>query len=226
MRIANLLTVPLLTAMIGLPKGASAQGSITVTFGTRLGPEIGVSAYSSEYLGEWRSNYRRWTPVTLYDINGHYYRGQVRGARPVLVYRYDNEYFMPPQDQSWNGADRRYDYRRRPTEADYGRARPFTPGGAALDPRLGHEVGVLGYSPERAGDWRRNYRRWTPVALYEVNGRYYPHNGAGARPVAMYRYRDEYFLPPTDKAWVDSDKRFNYKHQPNEDDHGRVRDRP
>jgi hypothetical protein len=226
MRIADLLTVPVLAALIVLPKGASAQGSITVAFGTRLGPEIEVSAYSSEHLGQWRSNYQRWTPVTLYDINGHYYRSQVHGARPVLVYTYNNEYFMPPHDQSWNGADQRYNYHRRPTEADYGRARPYTSRGAVVDRHLGHEVGVLAYSSDRAGDWRKNYRGWTPVTLYEVNGRYYPYNGAGARPVAMYRYRDEYFLPPTDRAWVDSDKRFNYKHQPSEEDHGRVRARP
>jgi hypothetical protein len=47
-----------------------------------------------------------------------------------------------------------------------------------------------------------------------------------ARAVAMYRYRDEYFLPPTDKAWVGSDRRFDNKHRPNDDDHDRVRDRP
>jgi hypothetical protein len=45
-------------------------------------------------------------------------------------------------------------------------------------------------------------------------------------PFAMYRYRDEYFLPPTDKAWVGSDRRFDNKHRPNDDDHDRVRDRP
>jgi hypothetical protein len=225
MRIATLLTLPLLGAAIVLPPRVSAQSNLTVTFGTRLGPEIGVFAYSSERQGDWRQNYRRWTPVTLYDVNDHYYRPQVRGARPVLVYQYDNEYFLPPQDQTWNGMDRRYNYRRQPIEADYARARPYT-SGPAVDPRLGREIGVLGYSSERAGDWRRNYRRWTPITLYEVNGRYYPHNGAGARRVAMYRYRDEYFLPPTDQAWVSSDRRFDYKHQPTEDDHGRVRDRP
>jgi len=225
MRIATLLTLPLLGAAIVLPPRVSAQTNITVAFGTRLGPEIGVFAYSSERLGDWRENYGRWTPSTLYDVNGHYYRAQVRGARPVLVYQYNNEYFLPPQDQRWNGMDRRYNYRLQPTEADYARARPYAPG-RAVDARLGREIGVLGYSSERAGDWRSNSRRWTPVTLYEFNGRYFPNNAAGARPVAMYRYRDEYFLPPTDQAWLGSDRRFDYKHQPNDDDHGRVRDRP
>ena len=225
MRIATLLTIPLLGAAILLPPRVLAQSNITVPFGTRLGPEIGVSAYSSERQGVWRENYRRWTPVTLYDVNGHYYRAPVRGARSILVYQYKNEYFLPPQDQAWNGIDKRYNYRQQPTEADFHRARPYasTP---AVDPRLGREIGVLGYSSERAGDWRTNSRRWKPVTLYEVNGRYYPNNVAGTRPVAMYRYRDEYFLPPTDKAWVGSDRRFDNKHQPNDDDHDRVRDRP
>jgi hypothetical protein len=224
MRITTLLTVPILAGLIALPTKAPAQ--LTITFGTRLGPEVGVSAYQSERLGDWRSNYRQWTPVTLYDVNGRYYRNQVPGARPVLVYRFKDQYFWPPQDQGWNGADKRYDYRRRPNDTDYGRARPYTPTPVAFDPRLGAEVGVLGYSVERAGDWRTNYRRWTPVTLYEVNGRYFPNSAPGARPVAMYRYRDEYFLPPTDQAWNDFDKRFDHKHHPNKDDNDRVRNRP
>ena len=226
MRIATLLTVPLLAVLIVQPTTASAQATISVSFGTRLGPEVGVFAYNSERLGDWHKNYRQWTPVTLYDINGRYYRSNVRGARAVLVYQYRDEYFLPPQDREWNGIDKRYNYRRQPVEADYGRARPYTPVVAAIDVRLGREVGVLAYSADRAGDWSRNYKRWTPVTLYEVNGRYYPNKGSGARPVSMYRYRDEYFLPPKDEKWVGADKRFDYDHRPNGDDHGRVRERP
>jgi hypothetical protein len=226
MRSATFLAVPLLAALIALPTRASAQGSISVQFGTRLGPEVGLTAYSSARMGDWQSNYRRWTPVTLYDVNGRYYRNQVRGARAVSVYSYDNEYFLPPQDQGWNGADRRYNYQRQPGEADYGRARPYTPATAPVNRRLGPEVGVLGYSADRAGNWRTNSRRWTAVTLYESNGRYYQRNAAGARAVSMYRYQNEYFLPPTDQAWVGSDRRYNYRHQPNQDDRGRVRDRP
>ena len=226
MRIGALLTVPLLAGLIALPTGASAQMNISVRFGARLGPEIGVFAYSPQRHGDWQTNYRRWTPVTLYDVNGHYYRNSVSGSRAVQVYTYNNEYFLPPQDQAFNGRDRRYNYQRQPGAVDYGRVRPYTPDAVAVDRRMGQEVGVLGYSPDRAGDWRTNVRRWTPVTLYEVNGRYYPKNGAGARPVAMYRYQNEYFLPPTDQAWVGSDKRYNYNHQPNNADRGRARNRP
>ena len=225
MRITALLTVPLVAALIALPTSAPAQ-TIRVSFGARLGPEVNLSAYSSARMGEWRDNYRHWTPVTLYDVNGRYYRNSVRGARPVQVYSRNNEYFLPPQDQSWNGTDRRFNRNRQPAEADYGRARPYAPDAIRVDPRMGQEVGVLGYSEERAGNWRTNARRWTPVTLYEVNGRYYPRSGAGARPVAMYKYRNEYFLPPTDQQWVGFDKRYNYTHQPNTEDHGRVRNRP
>ena len=224
MRITALMTLPLLGAAIGLPTSASAQVNISVAFGTRLGPEIGVYSYAPERLGDWRANYRQWRPVTLYDINGRYYRSQVRGARPVLVYSYQNEYFLPPQDRAWNGADRRYNYRWQPTQDDYGRARPYAR--TTVDPRLGNEIGVLGYSEERAGDWRGNFRRLTPVTVYEVNGRYYPRNAVNARPVQIYRYRDEYFLPPNEPAWARSDKRFNHKHQPKDDDRRRVRNRP
>jgi hypothetical protein len=224
MRIATLVTLPLLGALIALPARAPAQ--ISITFGTRLGPEIGVFSYSPERYGDWQANYQRWRPVTLYDINGHFYRYQVRGARAIQVYWYNNEYFLPPQDQGWVRRDRRYNYRWQPGDADYGRARPYTPDAVVNDPRLGEEIGVLGYSPERAGDWRRNFRRWTPVTVYEVRGRYFSRNAPGTRAVAIYRYRNEYFLPPADQAWVGSDRRFNYDRRPGNDDYGRVRARP
>lgn len=226
---ATLLTLPLLFgALVALPERAPAQVGINVQFGTALGPEIGVFAYSPERYGPWASSYQNWTPVTLYDINGRYYRRSVRGARPVQMYTYKNEYFLPPQDQAWARRDPRYNYEQQPGESDYGRARPYTPDAAAFDQRRGAEVGVLAYSAERAGDWRnkRNVRRWTPVTLYEVNGRYYPKNGPGTRAVSMYRYQNEYFLPPTDQGWVGSDRRFTQRNLPNDDDHRRARPNP
>lgn len=229
MRRATLMTLPLLLgALIALPERAPAQVTIDVRFGTALGPEIGVFDYSPERYGPWATSYRRWTPVTLYDINGRYYRNSVRGARPIEMYSYHNEYFLPPQDQAWISHDRRYDYKRRPIESDYGRARPYAPDAVQFDRRRGNEVGVLAYTAERDGDWRskRNVRRWTPVTLYEVNGRYYPKNGPGARSVSMYRYQSEYFLPPTDHGWVGSDKRFKGRNLPNDDDRGRARPHP
>ena len=225
MRLARWMAVPLLGALIALPTKAPAQMNISVRFGTRLGPEVGVFGYSPDRYGEWQNSYQRWTPVTLYDINGHYYRNSVRGARAVQVYSYNNEFFLPPQDQGWaNRGDRRFNYSRRPGEADYGRTRSYSP--VQNDPRLGAEIGVFNYSQDRAGDWRTNYRRWTPVTLYESNGRYYPNRAGNARPVSMYRYRNEYFLPPTDQTFTGRDRRFNYDNQPNNEDRGRVRDRP
>ena len=224
MRVATLVTLPLLGALIALPMRAPAQ--ITIRFGTRLGPEVTVFAYSPERYGNRRDRYGEWTPVTLYDVNGHYYRYQVDGARAVQVYLHDNEYFMPPQDREWVGRDRRYNYQRQPGDVDYGRARPYTPDAVVNDPRLGQEIGVLGYSQERAGDWRTNYRRWTPVTVYEVRGHYFSKNAPGARAVAIYRYRNEYFLPPNDQEWVGRDRRFNYDRRPGNEDYGRVRERP
>lgn len=65
--------------------------------------------------------------------------------------------------------------------------------------------------------------RWTPVTVYEFNGRYYPHNGPGGRAGSMYRYQDEYALPPQDQVRVNFHRRFIYQHQPTADDHGRGR---
>jgi hypothetical protein len=122
MRIAALMTLPLLGALIALPTRAPAQGNVTIRASARLGPEVSLSAYSQQRHGDWRTNYRQWRPVTLYDVNGHYYRHSVRGARAVQVYRHPNgEHFLPPQDQAWVGHDRRYNYRHRPTDTDYGR---------------------------------------------------------------------------------------------------------
>jgi hypothetical protein len=229
MRLRFSLTLPLLGALIALPTPGSAQTSITVRFGARLGPEIPITSYSPERLGPWKHSYRNWTPVTLYDVNGRYYRNEVRGARPVLVYLYRDQYFLPPEDREWNGADRRYDYRRRPGPEDYGRARPYE--AFTVDAQLGDEIGVGVYSRDRAGDWQANYRSWTPVTVYEVHGRYYPNYSARARPVQIYRYQYEYFLPPTDEAWHNYDKRFDDKHKPkkdghDKDDHGRGHRRP
>ena len=226
MRYTRLLTLPLLGALFAMPVRAPAQLNLNIRFGTRLGPEIGVYSYAPDRMGDWRTNYRQWTPVTLYDVNGRYYRSQVRGARAVQVYLYNNEYFLPPQDRDWNNRDRRYNYRRMPGQDDYGRARPYTPDGFRVDARYGTEIGVMGYSQERAGDWRTNTRRWTPVTLYEVNGRYFTNRVGNARPVSMYRYQNEYFLPPSDQGWVNSDRRFNYANQPNDQDRQRARIRP
>lgn len=225
MRITRLVAVPLAAILMAVPVMASAQVNISVRFGARLGPEIGVFAYSPERHGDWHANYRKWTPVTLYDVNGHYYRNEVAGSRAVMVYTYHNEYFFPPTDHDWVRFDKRYNYRRAPVDADVDRARPYEPP-VVVGPRFGVELGVVGYTAERAGDWRRNYRRWTPVTVYEFRGHYYSHAGPGARAVQVYRFEGEYFLPPTDREWVGFDKRFDYKHAPSDDDRHRVRDRP
>ncbi len=225
MRISRMMGAALAAALMGTPALASAQVDISVKFGTRLGPEIGVVAYAPERHGDWHANYRKWTPIVLYDVNGRYYRSQVEGSRAVMVYTYNGEYFFPPADRAWVGFDKRYDYHRAPVEVDLHRARPYEPP-VVVDSHFGVELGVFGFSAERAGDWHRNYRRWTPITVYEFRGRYYPNPGPGARPVQIYRFQGEYFLPPADKEWIGFDKRFDYKHAPTDDDRHRVRESP
>jgi hypothetical protein len=118
MRITTLLTVPILAALIALPARAQAQTSISVSIGTP-GPAFSVQAYSVERYGAWETNYQRWTPVTMYVVDGQYYRTQVRDrddrvvSRPVQMYSYRNQYFSPPTDQRWEGRDRRFNNRGR-----------------------------------------------------------------------------------------------------------------
>ncbi len=225
MRITDLLTVPLAGILVVLPARAPAQAPVTVRFGAQLGPEIGVTGYAADQDGNWRTSYRHWTPVALYDVNGHYYRHPVPGARAVDVYSYHGGYFMPPEEKAWVGFDQRYNYRRRPNSRDYARERPYPATGRARA-GLGREIGVLGYSSDRAGNWRADYQRWTPVTVYAVNGRYYTNDAVGARAVGVYRYEDEYFLPPQDHAWVGFDTRYDYRHRPTPADRAQVRIRP
>lgn len=123
MRISHVFAIVLMGGMVALPVRAPAQVSIDVTIGKQLGPEISIFAYSQTAYGNWRTSYRQWTPVTIYVFNGHYYRKSVKGARAVMVYRRNNEYFLPPQEKGWVGFDKRYNYSRQPVDEDRGRAK-------------------------------------------------------------------------------------------------------
>ena len=123
MRISNMLGILLAGAVIALPVRAPAQVSISVDIGKRLGPEISIFAYSQPAYGDWHTAYRQWTPVTIYEVNGHYYRKSMKGARAVAVYSRNGEYFLPPDDKAWVGKDKRYNYKRQPGEQDRGRAK-------------------------------------------------------------------------------------------------------
>ena len=85
---------------------------------------VDLYAYDPYYSGDWRDNYRRWSPVVIYESDGRYYPNRFRGSRAVQVYRNRDGYFLPPRDRDWDRADRRFDTRRRPNDSDYQRARP------------------------------------------------------------------------------------------------------
>jgi hypothetical protein len=85
---------------------------------------VDLYAYDPYYYGDWRYNYRSWSPVVVYEYGGRYYPDHFRGARAVQVYRDRSGYFLPPRDRDWDRADRRFDNRRRPNKSDYERARP------------------------------------------------------------------------------------------------------
>ncbi|MHB1863831.1 MAG: hypothetical protein ACYCVL_12785 [Gemmatimonadaceae bacterium] len=109
------------------PARASAQVSVNIILGARMGPPVPVLAYAPERFGPWRDDYPRWTPVVLYEVDGRYYRHRARDARAIEVYVYGGNYFLPPRDAGWVGYDRRYDYRLRPgrehDDEDRGRGR-------------------------------------------------------------------------------------------------------
>jgi len=98
--------------------------------------------------------------------------------------------------------------------------------GVVVTAEVGPGIDLYGYSVDRDGDWRTGYRGWTPVVVYEVDGRYYSTNVRGARQVQVYRTRSGYVLPPRDQEWVRTDKRFDRKKIPTDVDYGRARPRP
>ena len=208
------------------------------------GAEVVVDPYSREAFGDWRTGYRRWRPVTLYFRDNRYFSRAVPGSRPVAMYSYNGSYFLPPQDQGWDGFDRRFNYRRRPTDEDYRNAdrvqrgygqpprdqagqrpdqygqRPDQPG--QPDARYGNDVQVSVYSPQVQGDWHTAYNRWDTATLYNLNGRYYPTQVPGARQVMVYRSQNGYFLPPRDQQWNNADRRYDYRLRPTDDDYNRA----
>lgn len=86
----------------------------------------------------------------------------------------------------------------------------------------GRAVEIYDYSPDYYGDWRYSYRGWSPAYLYEYRGYYYPRSFSGARRLQVYRNRSGYFLPPRDRDWSRTDRRFNSRNRPNSSDYGRA----
>ena len=114
MRATPMIIAALAGTLAVAPARASAQVSVRIMLGARLGPPVPVLAYAPERYGPWREDYPRWTPIVLYEMDGHYYRHRARDARAIEVYAYGGNYFLPPRDAGWVGYDRRYDYRLRP----------------------------------------------------------------------------------------------------------------
>jgi hypothetical protein len=198
------------------------------------GDEIFVGTYSPEAYGDWRTSYRGWESVTLYNRNGRYYPNAVVGARAVAVYRSNNQYFLPPADDQWKNADSRYDYSRAPTQDDYTNPQR-SPGQYARHPGQHDQVqstddrddvSVTMYAPQTQGDWRTGYNQWETATLYNLNGKYYPHQVPGSRSLMVYRSQNQYFLPPRDQGWTDIDSRYNYRLRPTDDDYTAVQQQP
>ncbi len=123
MRILHKLAMPAAGALLVLAACAPGYGRTSVGVSAELGPGVDIYGYSAARYGDWRTNYHNWQPATVYESDGHYYPNRVRGARPVQVYHSQSGYFMPPQDQDWARTDKRFNRKKMPTDADYGRAR-------------------------------------------------------------------------------------------------------
>lgn len=119
MRIASLVSASLLAGLATTP--AAAQISATIHVGpiriggapvyadAYYGPPVVVVPYSARYYGHWRQTARYWRPVTLYLYGGRYYERPYRNARPVVVYRYRDQFFFAPHDRDWDRYRSRYE---------------------------------------------------------------------------------------------------------------------
>jgi len=124
MRVSAIVVASVVAAGMGASACTGYGGTVSYGVTAQLGPPIDVYGYQAGYWGDWRTSLSLWSPVVVYEYNGAYYPQPVRGARRVEVYQYHGQYFMPPQDHDWVHADKRFDYKHRPSGQDYARARP------------------------------------------------------------------------------------------------------
>jgi hypothetical protein len=209
MRATHLFTAVLIGTFAVAPADTQAQVSVSISLGAQLGPPVPVFGYSAERYGPWRADYVHWTPVVLYEMNGRYYHHHAPGARAIEVYAYSGDYFFPPSDAAWVGADRRYHYDQRPRHEDVIRGDPYPHGRVVMAP-----LAVGAYAAGEVGGWQTSFTLWTPVTVYELEGQYYPRAVSGGRAVEIYRYRDRYFMPPDDRHWIGADRRYDYRLRP------------
>lgn len=78
--------------------------------------DVVVREYNARNYGQWKKQFRKWRPVTLYGLGGRYYERPMRGARPITVYYYRDQYFFAPRDRDFarmrdDHRDGRYDDR-------------------------------------------------------------------------------------------------------------------
>lgn len=121
MRISTLALAPLLLAASITP--AAAQVSATIHIGPiRIGgghddyrhgypPRLVVVDYPHRHFGPWQRTAVHWRPITVYYLDGHYYDRPWRNARPVVIYRYRDNYFFGPRDRDWDRYRSRYEQR-------------------------------------------------------------------------------------------------------------------
>ena len=117
------LAIPAFSAMVLLSGCGPGYSRTSVGVSAQVGPAIDIYGYDANTYGDWRVGYRQWTPTVVYEYNGTYYPNRIRGGRQVQVYRNSSGYFLPPRDQQWARTDRRFNSKRMPNDADYGRAR-------------------------------------------------------------------------------------------------------
>ncbi len=135
MRVRNHIAAAALGALILLTACAPANNRSRPGVEARLGPPIALYDYYPDYFGNWRTGFRSWRPVTIYEYQGGYYARSMRGARPLQVYRSPSGYFLPPRDDDWRRTDRRFSSKKLPTPDDYHRARPRPSHGPSSHPQ-------------------------------------------------------------------------------------------
>jgi hypothetical protein len=193
MRPTMLAVIPLLAAIAASPATAqiNARVHIDIPIGRYqpeviydqgyLPPEISVYDYDRDDYGDWDVDgyYRYWQPVTVYFYLGRYFERPIRGARPLVIYRYRDRYFFPPRDVRWEQRyGRNYTWGRRDDYRDnrYIQDRGYRDQSLRARDDRGQSNGGRNYQnqgPRGQYNGGRNYQNQAPQGQYN-GGRNYP----------------------------------------------------
>jgi hypothetical protein len=190
MRVSLMGAVPVLAALTALPAGAqiSARVHVDIPIGRQQqgviygAPrrQVIVRDYDEGQFGPWDEYYDNWEPVTLYYYDGYYYDYPVVAyARPIVVFSYRNQFFLPPRVRAYDTWRRTYRPNGRIIYRGSTNYRPYQPAPRGRDDRYDPRRGNDGRSYQPAPRGGNDGRDSRPAPRGPGNGSTYPGRNDG-----------------------------------------------